>query len=168
MRFHVGMKKLPVYMMFHVAFISYRPTWNLRRHCIVFVQNVINSIVFSDVLKSLHCIALKISCRVCLHENFAPDMKSHVCLFDRHEIWPDMSFMSPVSCKRYEAFVRRPIWKKSHVGRHETSCKRPLILLVSHHTRNILTFCFLFMVYITDHNKLLKKYYWSFITKEIF
>ena len=126
MRFHVGMKKLPVYMMFHVAFISYRPTWNLRRHCIVFVQNVINSIVFSDVLKSLHCIALKISCRVCLHENFAPDMKSHVCLFDRHEIWPDMSFMSPVSCKRYEAFVRRPIWKKSHVGRHETSCKRPL------------------------------------------
>ena len=58
----------------------------LKIRRIVFLQNVINSIVFSDILKSLHCIALKISCRVCLHENFAPDMRSHVCLFDRHEI----------------------------------------------------------------------------------
>ena len=110
--------------MFHVAFISYRPTWNLRRHCNVFVQNVTKSFVFSDVLKSLHCIANLTT--VLFTWEFGTVMKSQNGLFDQREIRPVVSFISPVSCKRYEAYDQRPICDKSHDGRRETSCKRPL------------------------------------------
>ena len=47
----------------------------------------------------------------CLHEISTLDMKFHVCLFDRHEIRPDMKLMSGLSCKRYKASDLRQVWK---------------------------------------------------------
>ena len=73
---------------------------------------------------ALHCIANLTT--VLFTWEFGTVMKSQNGLFDRHEIRPVVSFISPVSCKRYEAYDQRPICDKSHDGRRETSCKRPL------------------------------------------
>ena len=65
----------------------------------------------------------------CLHEISTPDMKFHVCLFDRHEIRPDMKLMSGLSCKRYKASDLRQVWKNLMSPDMKLHVNTPLVYL---------------------------------------